>query len=95
MPEVHFIIRWPDKSEERCYSPSTVVTTFLEAGTSYPLEEFLARTRTALRKASDRVAEKYGFACNSALDQLEKIENQAQRYSQVPQASVTCIAFEQ
>lgn len=95
MPEVHFTIRWPDASEHRCYSPSTVITTFLEPGTSYPIEDFLARTRTALRKASDRVAERYGFACSSALDQLDEIETRAQHYSRMPQARVTCVGFEQ
>lgn len=89
MPEVRFTVRWPDGAEEDCYSPSTVIHQHLSAGASYPLPEFLARARTALTEASDRVAAKYGFACSAAMDQLARIE--ARAATQVPSGEVACL----
>ena len=94
MPEMHFRVRWPDGSEERCYSPSLVIHDYLQPGAAYPLPEFLQRSRTALTVASERVRAKYGFACSSALDQLARIERQAQRFESGPPASVQVIAFD-
>lgn len=74
MPEMHFHVRWPDGRREACYSPSLVVKDFLTPGESYAVEDFVEKTRTALNIASERVREKYGFACLSAMDQLSRIE---------------------
>lgn len=74
MPEMRFHIRWPDGRREACYSPSLVVKEHLEAGQAYTLDEFLARSRTALTIASERVQARYGFPCGLALDQLARIE---------------------
>ena len=38
------------------------------------MRDFLARSRTALNAASDRVRQRFGFACSSAMDQLHEIE---------------------
>ena len=94
MPEVHFMIRWPDGAQERCYSPSTVITNFFEAGQSYPLAAFLDRARAGLNKASDRVADRYGFACSSAMDQLQRIEAQARRFEAMEGAEVALTSIE-
>lgn len=80
MPEMHFIVRWPDDTVSKCYSPSLVVKEYLEAGKPYPLQDFLGRSRTALHIASERVREKYGFACSAAVDQLARIEHTARRF---------------
>ena len=66
MPEVHVRWRWPDGSARRCYSPSLVVTEHLEPGTTYPVDDFVARAHTALTEASDRVRTLYGFPCSRA-----------------------------
>lgn len=92
MPEVIFHIRWPDGTEERCYSPSTVISQHLSAGQSYPLAEFVSRARAGLTAASDRVAAKYGFACSSAMDQLARIEATARRHSP-ENAPVLCLSL--
>lgn len=89
MPEVHFTIRWPDGSVERCYAPSTVLRDHLAAGARYPLPEFLARARAGLTAASERVAAKYGFACSAALDQLATLE--ARAATQPEGGCVTCL----
>ena len=74
MPEMRFHVRWPDGTSEACYSPSLVVKEHLEPGGRYAIEDFVARSRTALTIGSERVRERYGFACSSALDQLARIE---------------------
>ena len=64
-----------------------------EAGASYPLDDFLARIRTATQIASDRVAAKYGFACSRAADELAQIEALAGRFRDWPQAEVQMLRF--
>ncbi|MGQ7843250.1 MSMEG_0570 family nitrogen starvation response protein [Granulosicoccus sp. 3-233] len=77
MPETRFEIRWPDQTTESCYSPSTVIKDYLEAGHDYPLNDFLQRCDTALSEASERVRKKYGYACSAASDQKEQLFRQA------------------
>lgn len=81
MPEMTFTVRWPDGARQQCYSPSLVMHEHLEVGAVYPVAEFVSRTTTALGIASDRVREKFGFACTSAAAQMAEIENMAGRMS--------------
>ncbi|WP_395319608.1 MSMEG_0570 family nitrogen starvation response protein [Variovorax sp. UC74_104] len=94
MPVTHFRVRWPDASETRCYSPSSVVRDHLSPGQRYELDDFLQRTREALGIASERVRAKYGFACSQAMDQLAEIESIASRFGAIPDAKVTVVAFD-
>ena len=94
MPEKHFLVRWPDGDESRCYSPSTVVRQYLEPGQTYPLSEFMDRSRTMLAIGSERVRAKFGFACSQAMDQLAEIESQAARFQDQPDARVAVVAFD-
>jgi glycosyltransferase-like protein/uncharacterized repeat protein (TIGR04042 family) len=93
MPVMHFRIQWPDSSEANCYSPSQVVSDFFTPGQHYALDDFVIRAREALNIASERLREKYGFACSAAMDQLEKIEVDAQRFADEPNAMVKVIAL--
>jgi uncharacterized repeat protein (TIGR04042 family) len=95
MPEMRFFIRWPDGTPERCYSPSLVIKDYFAPGETYPLADFVERSRTALNIASDRVKEKYGFYCTSAMAQLERIEAAAKAFADVPGARVSVDAFEE
>jgi uncharacterized repeat protein (TIGR04042 family) len=94
MPEMRFRIRWPDGSLENCYSPSLVIKDFLSVGASYPLPEFLIRSRAALEIASERVKEKYGWHCSRARAQLDRIEAAAEGFAAMPDARVAVDAFE-
>lgn len=94
MPEMHFRVRWPDGSEECCYSPSLVIHDYFEPGLAYPLPEFVRRSREALQIASERVRAKYGFACSSALDQLARIEARASDFPPGDDAAVRIVAFD-
>ncbi|MGR3366532.1 MAG: MSMEG_0570 family nitrogen starvation response protein [Sagittula sp.] len=93
MPEMHWTLRWPDGSEERCYSPSSVITELFTPGQSYPLPDFLLRARIAMERASNRVERKYGFACSSAMDQLDRIERRVADFEGQPDAQVTCLSI--
>ena len=94
MPAVHFDVRWPDGSLERCYSPSRAIKEHLQAGASYPLEDFVAHSRDALELAGERVRLRYGFACSSAAEQLARIEARARTFDTDPTARVTVVRFD-
>lgn len=94
MPETFWTIRWPDGVEERCYSPSSVVAELFAAGEVYPMDEFLARARVAMERASERVRRKYGYACSSAMAQLDRIEARAAEFSGVGE-EVACLDISQ
>ncbi|TVQ09553.1 MAG: MSMEG_0570 family nitrogen starvation response protein [Leptolyngbya sp. DLM2.Bin27] len=93
MPEIRFQIQWPDGSQDTCYSPSLVVKDYFAVATTYPLTDFVERSRTALTIASDRVQAKYGMPCGLALGQLRQIEATASRYESLPEPAVTVIQF--
>jgi uncharacterized repeat protein (TIGR04042 family) len=93
MPEMRFTVRWPDKSVSDCYSPSLVIKDYMEVGCSYTVDDFVDRSRTALNIASERVRQKYGYACSSAMDQLQEIERTASRFSSVANATVAIDRF--
>jgi uncharacterized repeat protein (TIGR04042 family) len=92
MPEMHFTVRWPDGEEMRCYSPSLVVRDYLEVGRTYPVADFLERSRSMLNVASERVRARYGYACSSALDQLAQLEERATGAD--PAAPIIVLGFE-
>lgn len=91
MPAMHFTIRWPDGSEERCYSPSTVLLEYFSTGQSYSVTEFIAQAEKALMAASDRVAARYGYACSSAADQLMALKQIAPKYPLDGQVDILAI----
>jgi uncharacterized repeat protein (TIGR04042 family) len=95
MPEMLFHVRWPDGTTEQCYSPSLVIKDHLAVGKSYSVPEFLQRSRIALTTASDRVQEKYGFACSRAMGQLAKLEAAAARFKAVADGGVTVTSFQE
>ena len=93
MPEMRFVIAWPDGEEETCYSPSLVIRDFFTEGETYPLADFVERSRKALTIASDRVEAKFGFPCSLARGQLARIEANASRFPTDLEAGVRCKAF--
>lgn len=93
MPEMRFVVAWPDGREETCYSPSLVIQDFFEEGHDYALSDFLDRSRKALTIASDRVEAKFGFPCSRAQGQLARIEDVSRTYSDNEHAVVRCLSF--
>jgi uncharacterized repeat protein (TIGR04042 family) len=92
---MRFRVRWPDQSQSNCYSPSLVIKDFFQPGQSYPLAEFVERSRSALAIASERVRQKYGMGCGHAAAQFVEIERTAARFALQPDATVTIEAFEE
>jgi uncharacterized repeat protein (TIGR04042 family) len=90
---MRFRIRWPDGSAEICYSPSLVIKDFFVPGESYPLADFIERSREALNLASERVQAKYGRSCSRALAQLNRIETNAAAFAALDGARVTVESF--
>lgn len=93
MPEMRFVICWPDGRRESCYSPSLIVRDYFREGESYPVADFLDRSRAALTTASDRVKAKYGHACSLALGQLARLEAAAAPFAERPDAKIVCETF--
>lgn len=92
MPQMHFLVRWPEGDEMRCYSPSLIVREYLDVGRSYPVTDFMERSRTMLNIGSERVRAKFGFACSAAMDQLATLEERAATCDGT--GPVTVVAFE-
>jgi uncharacterized repeat protein (TIGR04042 family) len=86
-------VRWPDGTQETCYSPSLVLRDYFEAGRSYPLADFRDRSRTALAIASDRVRAKFGFPCSRAAGQLACIEERCRSFAGLSGAQVRIESF--
>ncbi|MEL6788060.1 MAG: MSMEG_0570 family nitrogen starvation response protein [Cyanobacteria bacterium J06607_15] len=93
MPEINFKIQWPDGTQQSCYSPSLVVKKYFIPGDTYPLAEFVEKSRTALNIASDRVKQAYGFPCSRALGQLKQIESKADEYQNLSEPKVLFMDF--
>lgn len=93
MPEMRFVIAWPDGRRETCYSSSLVIKDYFAEGQNYRLSDFLDRIRKALTIASDRVRAKYGCPCSLALGQLSRIEQAATPYLTDAEAEVRCESF--
>jgi uncharacterized repeat protein (TIGR04042 family) len=94
MPVVRFDVMWPDSTVMKCQSPSTVIRNFLHEGQAVSLAEFLQIAELGLSLASDRVREKYGFACSAAADQLEIIQSKASEFQGLSSATVHVIRMD-
>lgn len=93
MPEVWFTLRWPDDTEERCYSPSSIICDYLKPGASYSLEEFRTLAHESLNAASGRVEKIYGHPCSRAMGQLQRREKRVSQFGNRPGGVVTCLQF--
>jgi uncharacterized repeat protein (TIGR04042 family) len=82
MPSVYFHVRWPDRTETACYSPSTVIREYFRPGQTFENTVFLEQARLGLTTASERVRQKFGFACSSAMDQLQAIETMSDQFEE-------------
>ena len=52
MPERYLLVRWPDGPGQRIYSPCEVVEEYFAAGQTYPVADFVERSREALQSAA-------------------------------------------
>jgi len=80
MPERYLLVRWPDGPCQRIYSPAAVVEEYFAAGQTYPVAEFVERSREALLIAGERVKQEYDFPCGNASRSIALIEAHAELY---------------
>lgn len=91
MPSVSYCVELPDGARRHCYSPSTIILQHFKAGEEMTMAAFVARSRVALHAASERVVQRFGFACSSAMDQLQEIERWGRAWP--PEAPVRIISL--
>ncbi len=88
MPSVNFTVKWPNGQSSNFYSPSTIVYEYFQKGQQWAGHEFLNQADQALHAASERVRARYGFACSSAMDTLNRIQEQAESFSLKPEDTI-------
>ena len=88
MPSVNFTVKWPNGQSSNFYSPSTIVYEYFQKGQQWAGQEFLNQADQALHGASARVRVRYGFACSSAMDTLNRIQEQAESFSLKPEDTI-------
>jgi uncharacterized repeat protein (TIGR04042 family) len=94
MPELIFSLRWPDGTQTRHYSPSSIVRDFLAPGESYKMPDFLRTARAAMTAASERVERKYGYPCSRAGATLAELEHRGAAFNDAPDAAVTILEIQ-
>lgn len=75
MPAVNFTVSWPDGETLVYYSPSTIIHQHLHAGGRYSQTEFAELCQRTMDQASERVRQRYGFACSASSAELEKLQH--------------------
>ena len=80
MPITYVHIEWPDHKTDKVYSPSSVIKEYFIAGENLSVKSFMDTCTKGLLKANERVFQKFGFACTSALSESERIHILCQKY---------------
>jgi uncharacterized repeat protein (TIGR04042 family) len=75
MPEVHLKIEWPGEKPDEIYSPSTVINQYFITGEQLTLTDFESKVTEALNMASQRVYQRFGYECTSAMTELDRVKN--------------------
>jgi putative flavoprotein involved in K+ transport len=84
MGEVDLAIRWADGHVQRGTSPSRAIEEFVVEGAAYPWEELSRRLSDGLAAASERVRERYGFACTAAAEASDAFARGARQHGGAP-----------
>ena len=84
MGEVDLAIRWADGHVQRGTSPSRAIEAFVVEGAAYPRAELSRRLADGMIAASERVRERYGFACTAAAEASEAFARGAQEHGGAP-----------
>lgn len=88
VPEVHLTLTWPDGRTSELYSPSTVILEALRPGDRLAVADLCSRGREGLRRASERVRARYGFACTRADEEERRLLQLAATYDPAAMVSV-------
>lgn len=80
MPVTYINIVWPDNQKDRIYSPSSVIEEYFHSGELLSIEKFLIKSKEGLKEASERVRQKFGYACTSAQAESDRISEKCQEF---------------
>ena len=78
MPEVNIPIEWPGNVADSIYSPSTVIKDYFKPGDEFTPADFETKVTQALNLASERVYQRFGYECTSAMSELERLKSKIQ-----------------
>jgi len=68
-------VQLPDQREEMVYSPSTIIKEYFKQASIMSLDEFQSSCSKALQHASNRVYERFGYECSSAMGELARVNS--------------------
>lgn len=91
MPVTHVYIKWPDSTEDKVYSPSSIVKSYFAKEQEVTINEFNAICNTSLNEASERVIQKFGYACTSAMAEIQRIQNLCKKYDEEEKVKIISI----
>ncbi|MCF0072999.1 MSMEG_0570 family nitrogen starvation response protein [Dyadobacter sp. CY261] len=79
MPETYLKVQLPNDREEVIYSPSTIIKQYFEQASVMSLDDFQNNCSQALHHASNRVYERFGYECTSAMGELARVNGLVER----------------
>ena len=91
MPVTYVNIEWPNKETDQVYSPSSVVKEYFNSGETLTVQEFLNTCNQSLDIASERVREKFGYACTSAQSESQRIEEKCKNFTALEHVKIISI----
>ena len=91
MPEVELAVQWADGHLQDGIAPSRVIERYVVEGGVYGRDELCRRLRDGLDAASERVRERYGFACTAAAELSSELADGARRHGGGPSDPSTIV----
>ena len=91
MPVTYVYIEWPDHKTDQVYSPSSIIKKYFSSGEELTIENFLTACTEGLEKASERVQQKFGYACTSAMAETQRINLLCQAYGNSKKVKIVSI----
>ena len=93
MPVTYVHIEWPNHKTDHVYAPSSVIQEYFKSGEYLSVEIFLAACSEGLHKASERVEQKFGYSCTSAIAELERINTICQNYDTSKKVKIVSVTI--
>lgn len=80
MPVTYIHIELPDQKKDKIYSPSSVIREYFNPGEIHSIDNFLTICSKGLNEASERVRQKFGYACTSAIAESQRMNTVCKNY---------------
>lgn len=91
MPVTYITIEWPNNEKDQIYSPSSVIAEFFNKGEILTVDTFLIQCQKSLSEASERVRQKFGYACTSAEAESYRIKQKCQEFDNQMEVKIKSI----